>query len=245
MSMIANHSDQSASKDYVYVLSNEVFNVCKDGEYRPLYKVGETYDIRQRVASLSSTTAVPVEFRVEKALHVYNGRAREVEQAIHRRLSEYRYSDQREFFFCELDVISEALQIFVDSGESEWYDVPEPPPAPRYPTRTSTERHDFRDFSWKCYEKGVISSYKTRKRSNVETYLTPSNISKVFGSLSENKGEFDRISNVPFEEHQQADKDRFVEIVDDAIRIVNETLPVNQRGYPKATLKMFREAFTC
>jgi len=243
--MIANHSDHSASKDYVYVLSNEVFNVCKDGEYRPLYKIGETYDIRQRVASLSSTTAVPVEFRVEKALLVYNGRAREVEQAIHRRLSEYRYNDQREFFFCGLDVISETIQIYVDNGEAEWYDVPEPPPAPRYPTLTSTEIHHFRDFSWKCYEKNVNSRYKTRKRSNVETYITPGNISKVLSSLSGHTEEFYRISDISFEEHQQADKDRFVEMVDDALRIVNETLPVNQRGYPKATLKMFREAFTC
>jgi hypothetical protein len=238
-------SDQGVSKDYVYALSNPALNAWIGDECRPLYKVGETFDIPQRVASLYST-GVPDRFLVEKAIHVYEGRAHVVEQEIHRRLSGHRYNNSREFFSCGLDIILEEFQRSVDSGECEWYNIPEPPPATRYPTQTSTEITLFREFAWKCYEKGEGShNIKTRKRSNVETYLNPSNISKVLGALSENKAEFYRIADIPFEEHTPEDKNKFVGIVDEALTNVNKNLLANQLPYPRATLKMFKEAFTC
>jgi hypothetical protein len=238
-------ADQGVSKDFVYLLSNPVYKPEIHGENRPLYKVGETFDIPQRVASLYST-GVPDEFIVEKAIYVYGERARVVEQAIHRRLSEYRYNSQREFFFCGLDMVIKEFQRFVDRGECEWYDMPEPPPTTRYPDLTSTELTLFTKFAWKCFEAGERSeNIKTRKRSNVKLYLTPGYISKVLGALSEHKLEFYRIAGIPFEEHTPEDKNKFVGLVEEALRNVNVNIPATQRPYPRATLNMFREAFTC
>tara|TARA_B100000900_G_scaffold395866_1_gene394647 strand:- start:427 stop:1137 length:711 start_codon:yes stop_codon:yes gene_type:complete len=229
--------DEGVSKDYVYILSNPTLK----GELNQLlYKVGETHDILQRVESLSATSSIPAKFRVEKSVFVYDGRAHEVEQDIHRRLSVYRYNPNREFFTCDLETIIEVLQILVDSRVCEWYTVPGPI-IREYTNRTSEELAHFKVLGWKCYEIGVNNQTTTKKRSNVKTYFRKGHVTKVLEALSENKGEFYRIAETDISDITQDDKDTFKTIIDNALTFVKKELPVTQTAHPKAILNLFRE----
>ena len=236
-------SDEDVSKNYTYVLSNPTLNVLIGDSFKPLYKVGETSNISQRGESLSSTTSAADKFKVEKSVFVYGGRAREVEQDIHRRLSMYRYNPKREYFTCDLEQIIDVLQELVDSGVCEWYTVQETT-IREYTNRTSEELEYFKVLGWKCYERGVYYKPTTKKRSNVKTYFRKGHVTKVLEALSENKGEFYRISETDISDITQEDKDSFKKIIDNALTFVKKELPVTQTAHPKAILNLFREVIT-
>lgn len=84
---------RAPNHQWVYIMSN--------ASMPGLIKIGmTTTSPLQRSGELGSATGVPTPFTLEYALEVRN--AREVEQLIHKELSEYRVNKRREFF--ELDV---------------------------------------------------------------------------------------------------------------------------------------------
>ena len=91
---------------WVYVLSNP----SQPG----LFKIGYTSNTpEERARQLSNATGVALPYEVEYAYSCWNGL--ELEKDIHERLSEYRLSNQREFFQVDLE---EAKEVINEIGES-------------------------------------------------------------------------------------------------------------------------------
>ena len=101
--------------EFIYVLENP--------SMPGIVKIGRTdRDVSQRASELSSHTGVPTEFVVVKAYAVTN--AVEAEKRIHDRLSDYRVSDNREFFRIESDdavlIIENLLELQRQDGRRDF-----------------------------------------------------------------------------------------------------------------------------
>lgn len=85
---------------WVYILMNE---------YMPdVYKVGmTTLSPEERAAQISQGTGIPFPFEVHSAYYSDNPKVHEAE--IHGYLSEYRISNNREFFHCSIEIIEDAF----------------------------------------------------------------------------------------------------------------------------------------
>lgn len=88
-------------KGYVYVLSNEAMP--------GIYKIGMTErSVEERVKELSKMTAIPTPFKIEACFYSDNPLADERE--IHELLSQYRVSENKEFFKCDLDKVKDFIR---------------------------------------------------------------------------------------------------------------------------------------
>jgi len=101
--------------EFIYVLENPSMS--------GIVKIGRTdRDVSQRASELSSHTGVPTDFVVVKAYAVTN--AIEAEKRIHERLSEYRVSENREFFRIESDdaalIIENLLELQRQDGRRDF-----------------------------------------------------------------------------------------------------------------------------
>jgi len=89
-------------KGYVYVMSNPAYA-------RGLIKVGQSsLDPEERRRTLSSETAVPEPFVIEYWALVENYET--VEREVHRVLNEFRNSQKREFFTCDVQTAIKAIK---------------------------------------------------------------------------------------------------------------------------------------
>lgn len=86
---------------WIYVLRNKCY-------LDDIYKVGMTMRSPEERAKELSRTGVPCEFEVIKAYHSTNPIADEAE--IHSELSDFRISDNREFFKCNLEYIEDVCE---------------------------------------------------------------------------------------------------------------------------------------
>jgi len=82
------------TKEYIYIASNQYINALK---------IGCTKDVKQRLLALSSSTSVPVRFKLEYKKSFKN--AKKIEKYILKSFTEqgYRVSPRREFFTIPLD----------------------------------------------------------------------------------------------------------------------------------------------
>lgn len=86
---------------WVYVLSN----VAMPG----IFKIGMTTSTPEvRAKEVSQGTGVPMPYAVEHAYHSNN--PKEDEAAIHELLTEYRMNPNREFFMCDMEIITDAFE---------------------------------------------------------------------------------------------------------------------------------------
>ena len=92
----------------VYVLANPSFP--------DFIKIGRCKDIDQRLASLSSNTALPLPFECVFACTVDDPKT--VEKTLHRTFGEYRVNPRREFFRMSPEPVIELLQL-LSTGEIE------------------------------------------------------------------------------------------------------------------------------
>ena len=92
----------------VYILANPSFP--------DFIKIGRCTDIDQRLASLSSNTALPLPFECIFACTVDDPKT--VEQTLHRAFSEHRVNPRREFFRMSPEPVIELLQL-LSKGEVE------------------------------------------------------------------------------------------------------------------------------
>lgn len=92
----------------VYVLANPSFP--------DFVKIGRCKDIDQRLASLSSNTALPLPFECVFACNVDDSKT--VEKTLHRTFREYRVNPRREFFRMSPEPVIELLQL-LSKGEVE------------------------------------------------------------------------------------------------------------------------------
>ena len=92
----------------VYVLANPSFP--------DFIKIGRCTDIDQRLASLSSNTALPLPFECVFACNVDDPST--VEQTLHRTFREHRVNPRREFFRMSPEPVIELLQL-LSKGEVE------------------------------------------------------------------------------------------------------------------------------
>lgn len=90
------------------------FVYCVGNRVMPnIYKVGMTMNApRLRCDQLSSGTAIPVPFDI--MFYIETDDAKMVEAAIHRSLVDFRVSDNREFFACDIREIYELFKLFKD-----------------------------------------------------------------------------------------------------------------------------------
>lgn len=80
-----------------------------------LYKVGMTMSApRLRCDQLSSGTAIPVPFEI--MFYIETDDAKSVEAAMHRSLKDFRVSDSREFFACDIRDIHGLFKLFKDDS---------------------------------------------------------------------------------------------------------------------------------
>lgn len=92
--------DEYKLKGYIYILSNQ--------SMPNVYKVGMTERrVEERVRELSKMTAIPTPFNIEACF--YSNDPYKDEQEIHQLLAQYRISDRKEFFKCELKEIIDAI----------------------------------------------------------------------------------------------------------------------------------------
>lgn len=90
-------------KGYIYVLSNE--------SMPGVYKIGcTTKTVEERIKQLSSPTGVPIAFKEEFSLFVYDVNG--CEKILHQKLGQYRVNGNREFFKVDIDVIKDAASEF-------------------------------------------------------------------------------------------------------------------------------------
>ena len=92
----------------VYIFANPSFP--------DFIKIGRCEDLDQRLASLSSNTALPLPFECVYACSVAD--APKVERALHRAFNEYRVNPKREFFRMEPEPVIEILEL-LSQGEVE------------------------------------------------------------------------------------------------------------------------------
>ena len=85
----------------IYVMSNPAMP--------GLVKIGGSYDPEIRAAQLSSTTSVPLPFKVE--FSDWHEFGREVEQEAHRILEGKRVNPSREFFKVSVDEAARVVQV--------------------------------------------------------------------------------------------------------------------------------------
>ncbi len=103
--------------EFIYVLENFLMP--------GLVKIGRTErSVSERAGELSSHTGVPTSFVVVKEYAVEN--SIEAERIIHQRLSDYRVSDNREFFKMEAEDAMEIIESILPKSEIrrdyEWED---------------------------------------------------------------------------------------------------------------------------
>lgn len=92
---------------FVYCIGND----CMPG----VYKVGMTDRApSRRCDELSASTSVPEPF--DLLFFIECADPRRVEQSIHRQLTNYRVSDNREFFRCDLRIINRIFTIYKEDG---------------------------------------------------------------------------------------------------------------------------------
>ena len=91
------------SNGFIYVLSNP--------SMQGIYKIGMTVrNVEERVKELSRSTSIPTPFKIEAVFHSEN--PLRDEQDIHQALTEFRVSEGREFFRCELSEILDCCDEF-------------------------------------------------------------------------------------------------------------------------------------
>ena len=82
-----------------------------------LVKIGRTErSVSERVGELSSHTGVPISFTVVKEYEVENSVG--AEKMIHERLSNFRVSDNREFFKMEADDAMDIIESMLPKAET-------------------------------------------------------------------------------------------------------------------------------
>ena len=95
--------------EFIYILENTLMP--------GLVKIGRTErSVSERVNELSSSTGVPTGFTVVKEYSVAN--SVEAERIIHERLSDYRVSDNREFFKMEADDAVDIIESMLQKTET-------------------------------------------------------------------------------------------------------------------------------
>jgi hypothetical protein len=95
--------------EFIYILENTLMP--------GLVKIGRTErSVSERVNELSSSTGVPIGFTVVKEYAVAN--SVEAERIIHERLSDYRVSDNREFFKMEADDAVDIIESMLPKTET-------------------------------------------------------------------------------------------------------------------------------
>src|ERR1019366_3710228 len=95
--------------EFIYILENTLMP--------GLVKIGRTErSVSERVNELSSSTGVPTGFTVVKEYAVAN--SVEAERIIHERLSDYRVSDNREFFKMEADDAVDIIELMLPKTET-------------------------------------------------------------------------------------------------------------------------------
>lgn len=93
--------NENMSKERVYVMTNP----CMPG----ILKIGKTKDESEmRARQLSSSTGIPLPFKVEYIYECYNSYG--LEQEVHDRLKSERVSGNREFFTTPLNVAKQVLE---------------------------------------------------------------------------------------------------------------------------------------
>ena len=108
------NSTSNERSGYVYVASSDCIRVKwkRGGEYDMPYKIGKATDVDSRIGNLNG--AVPIDFRVWLTLQTQNMSA--LENAIHKKLGQYRYprgEKKTEFFVCELSEIKKAVDCII------------------------------------------------------------------------------------------------------------------------------------
>lgn len=94
---------RTEKEGFVYLLSNDFYQ-------QNLYKIGyTTQNVEDRVKELY-TTGVPVEFNIEFRLPVNN--LRKIEEAIHRKLRNFRVNQKREFFVGDKEMLIKTIKNF-------------------------------------------------------------------------------------------------------------------------------------
>jgi hypothetical protein len=95
--------------EFIYILENTLMP--------GLVKIGRTErSVSERVNELSSSTGVPTGFTVVKEYAVAN--SVEAERIIHERLSDYRVSENREFFKMEADDAVDIIESMLPKTET-------------------------------------------------------------------------------------------------------------------------------
>ena len=91
---------------WVYVMSNPT--------YHKIYKIGYTKNLpEERAKQLSSASGVVLPFKVEWAFQCFNGE--NLEHEVHRKLSDFRINNHREFFDVTLNKAKETI---IELGEN-------------------------------------------------------------------------------------------------------------------------------
>lgn len=92
--------NKNKGNEFVYVLSNPALP--------GLVKIGYTAkDPSTRNKEISSSTGVPVPFKIEFIFRTVNGQA--LETAVHKYLQEYRVSNKKEFFQISINTAREVI----------------------------------------------------------------------------------------------------------------------------------------
>ena len=98
---------------FVYVMSNE--------SLPGLIKIGKSIDPEKRVKTLSSE-GLPTPFHIE--FQIKSEHYSEIETAVHSSLSNYRVSENREFFDCDIEAASTAITTTKNQIESQPIELP-------------------------------------------------------------------------------------------------------------------------
>ncbi|MDR0484883.1 MAG: GIY-YIG nuclease family protein [Alphaproteobacteria bacterium] len=87
------------NRGYIYLIKNE---------YMPnLYKIGQTNNMKRRLAELNSPTSIPAPFEIECVYEVRNYKI--AEKALHEVFDRYRVSPNREFFLVDPEQVKYIL----------------------------------------------------------------------------------------------------------------------------------------
>lgn len=87
-----------------------------------LYKIGSTSNSpSHRIRQLSSSTSVPIPFKLMGYCEIYS--PREFEIQLHRDYAEYRNSHNREFFRLSDGALCDIMWLFSIHGDSYWIDT--------------------------------------------------------------------------------------------------------------------------
>lgn len=217
---------------FIYFITNPALHT-EEGE--PLWKIGITNNILQRMRSLYST-GVPSPFQVQYALGFTEGVGSQVERLLHSILEDYRWNPSREFFSIHSDRIQHIVSLLVVMGaQSINVNELEDNLTTTIPITNDENRIWLKEKILWCIDFYNSRGVDTRATSENQRagYVSNACLGRQINALGDNFDEFKQLLDINMNELTEEQKQRVVILCNSAIESLRNVQP---NAFPNASL---------